>query len=112
MIKITFFKNKNFLTGFEVSGHSGFAEQGKDIVCAAVSGMTQMVVVGLTEIQKLNCNVKKNDKKGYLFCKISEKTSEGIYKAQDILNTLKISLEDIVKDYKKYIKLEVKDEIY
>lgn len=110
MIKITFFKNKEFLIGFEINGHSGYAEQGSDIVCAAVSSMTQMAVVGLEKILKLKVNVRKDEKKGYLICKLSKKLDE-IAKAQDILKTLKISLEDIIKDYKKYVSMEVKDEI-
>lgn len=109
MIKITFFKNKEFLIGFEISGHSEYAERGRDIVCAAVSSMTQMAVVGLENILKLRTNIRKDEKKGYLICKIS--TSGDILKAQDILNTLKISLEDVAKDYKKYVNMEVKDEI-
>lgn len=110
MIKITFFKNKEFLIGFEISGHSGYAERGSDIVCAAVSSMTQMAVVGLEKILKLKVNVRKDEKNGYLICKLSKQLNE-IVKAQEILNTLKISLKDIVEDYKKYLSMEVKDEI-
>ncbi len=113
MTKITFFKNKNFLVGFEVTGHSGYADEGGDIVCAAVSSMTQMTIVGLKEILKLNLNTKKDEKKAYLICKIAKNSTQNeIEKAQDFLKTLKISIEHVEKDYKKYIKMEVKDEIY
>ena len=113
MIKITFYKNKNFLIGFEISGHSGYAEEGKDIVCSAVSSMAQMAVVGLIQVQNLKLNVKKNVKEGYLLCKFSKNIKENeMLKAQDMLETLKISLDDVVQDYKKFIKMEVKDEIY
>lgn len=112
MIKIIFYKKNNLLFGFEANGHSGYAETGSDIVCSAVSSMTQMAVVGLSEVLNLKLNTKK-DKNGYLLCKLSEKnTSEAITKAQDFLKTLLISLEDVEKDYKKFIKLEVKDEIH
>jgi uncharacterized protein YsxB (DUF464 family) len=113
MIKITFFKNNQFLIGFEISGHSGYATEGSDIVCAAVSSMAQMTVVGLTHVNNFKLNVKKDSKKGYLLCKFSKNASENdIKNAQNFLNSLKISLEDVEKDYKKYIKMEVKDEIY
>jgi uncharacterized protein YsxB (DUF464 family) len=113
MTKITFYKNKDFLIGFEVVGHTGYAEQGSDIVCSAISSMTQMTVVGLDQVLKIKLNVKKDAKKGYLICKISKNSSnEEITKAQNLLTTLKISLEDVEKDYKKYINMEVKDEIY
>lgn len=113
MTKIIIYKNKDFLTGFEVVGHTGYAEQGSDIVCSAVSSMTQMAVVGLDQVLKLKLNVKKDEKKGYLLCKLSKNLSnDEILKAQDFLNTLKISLEDVERDFKKYINMEVKDEIY
>lgn len=110
MTKITFFKNKDFLIGFEVEGHTGYAEVGSDIVCSAISSMTQMTVLGLRNVK---LNVKKDNKKGYLSCKLSKNISENeILKAQNWFETLKISLEDLQKDYKKYLNLEVKDEIY
>src|SRR5574344_115083 len=113
MTNITFFKNKNNLIGFEVVGHTGYAEQGSDIVCSAISSMTQMTILGLDQVLRLKLNVKKDTKKGYLLCKVSKNASnEEILRAQNLLTTLKLSLEDVQKDYKKYINMEVKDEIY
>ena len=40
MIRAAFKKD---FSGFTVSGHSGYAEAGSDIVCAAVSSMTFLV---------------------------------------------------------------------
>ena len=37
MIKAEFFDREGRITGFSVSGHSGYAEAGADVVCAAVS---------------------------------------------------------------------------
>ena len=34
-------------TGITVTGHAGYAEPGKDIVCAAVSALTQNLIVCL-----------------------------------------------------------------
>ena len=36
--------------GFTASGHSGFAERGHDIVCAAVSALTQTCELGLSDV--------------------------------------------------------------
>ncbi len=113
MTKIKFFKKENFLIGFEISGHTGYAEAGNDIVCSATSSMAQMCVLGLERVLKIKLNVKKNEKIGYLLCRLSKNATEyEINKSQDWLETLKISLEDVAKDYKKYIKMEVEDEIY
>ena len=44
MTTVTFHSAHSRLDGFVVEGHSGYAEEGSDIVCAAVSA-----AVGLTE---------------------------------------------------------------
>ena len=44
MTKCEFFRDGARITGFSVSGHSGYSEAGSDIVCAAISA-----VVGMTE---------------------------------------------------------------
>jgi len=49
MIKATFFYRAKTPVGFEVSGHSGTAESGKDIVCAAVTSAVMMAVNTITE---------------------------------------------------------------
>ena len=38
------------ITGFSVSGHSGYAEAGSDIVCAAVSAVVTMVEATINDV--------------------------------------------------------------
>ena len=38
------------ITGFSVSGHSGYAEAGSDIVCAAVSAVVTMAEATINDI--------------------------------------------------------------
>ena len=44
MTKICFFKKNGVYYGFEETGHTGFAEAGEDILCAAISSMTMLVI--------------------------------------------------------------------
>ena len=40
MIRVTIYKTgRHNFAGFDISGHAGYAEQGEDIVCAAVSAL-------------------------------------------------------------------------
>ena len=51
MLKAEFFiLNDGKIKGFDISGHSGYAESGKDIVCAAVSSAAYMVANTITEV--------------------------------------------------------------
>ncbi len=108
MTKITFFKKNNLILGFRAEGHTGFSEEGTDIVCSAISTATQLTVVGLEEVLGLRLNLKRNDKNALLECKLASKETE-IEKAQSFFKALEISLKQIEQDFKKY--MEVKDEI-
>lgn len=47
MITATLFQRSGAVTGFRVSGHSGYAQEGEDIVCSAVSSAVQLTVNNL-----------------------------------------------------------------
>ena len=53
--------------GFNITGHAGYAEHGKDIVCASVSTASQMCMLGLLEILKLNVRYIFEDSMTYCF---------------------------------------------
>ena len=57
MIRAEFFYKKGEPVKFVVSGHAGYDESGKDIVCASVSSAVQMAINGITEIVKISCKV-------------------------------------------------------
>ena len=51
------------ITGVSISGHSGYAEAGSDIVCAAISAVTAMVEATVNEVcgAKAKVRVKEAD---------------------------------------------------
>lgn len=49
MIRAEFYEKKGLLTGFKFSGHSGYAEAGSDVACAAVSSAVQLTANILEE---------------------------------------------------------------
>ena len=50
MIKVEIFKNgEGKISAFSVTGHSGTADRGEDIVCAGVSSLAQAALWGIGE---------------------------------------------------------------
>ena len=48
MVQVDIFKDKQgMINGYKVSGHAGYAEEGMDIICSAVSALTQAPLLGL-----------------------------------------------------------------
>ena len=64
------------LTGFEVSGHSGYAEAGADIVCAAVTSCVRMVECALNDILGLEASVKVKEEDAVITLKLPAKLSQ------------------------------------
>ena len=63
MTKCEFFRDHERITGFSVSGHSGYAEAGQDIVCAAISAVVTMAEATINDIcgAKAKVRVKEED---------------------------------------------------
>lgn len=108
MTNIVFYQKENKISGFEVSGHTGKDVFGKDVLCSAISSVTQNAVVGITEVLNLDAEFKIDD--GYLYLKLKKDDLANEF-AQVILKTCLLSLKEIIKDQKKYVKLEEKNEI-
>ena len=88
MTNITIYKQDDIFTGFKVSGHSGYEDRGKDIVCAGISALTI------------------NEEDGLIDFKFEEKPSK---ESQVLLDSLVFGLENISKDYKEFISLEFRE---
>ena len=57
MVKASFSGRGEALNGFRVCGHSGYAEAGQDVVCAAVSAMTMYTANLLTDGLGIPCDL-------------------------------------------------------
>ena len=49
------------ITGFSISGHSGYAEAGQDIVCAAISAVVTMAEATINDICGAKAKVRVKD---------------------------------------------------
>ncbi len=49
------------ITGFSVSGHSGYAEAGADIVCAAISAVVTMAEATINDVCGAKAKVRVKD---------------------------------------------------
>ena len=44
MTRITFYRDDGIFYGFEEQGHTGYGEEGDDILCSAISAMTMFLI--------------------------------------------------------------------
>ena len=85
MTNIQIHKKNGSIIGFVVSGHSGYSEQGSDIVCSAISSLSQMVCVGLENVLNLKPTIKINENNAYLSCMLPNNISEENFSKATVL---------------------------
>ncbi len=61
MTTLTFHTEANRIVGFDCRGHSGYAEEGSDIVCAAVTSAIRLCEATINDILGLAAAVKVSE---------------------------------------------------
>jgi uncharacterized protein YsxB (DUF464 family) len=94
---ITITHRNNTIT---VRGHAGYAEIGKDIVCASISTLTQVFVASVEEMtdDKLKCEISA----GNAFIEY-ENLSE---KSRTLLDSFFIGCRMIADSYPQYVRID------
>ena len=103
MIKITVYSRQDQYTGFRSEGHAGYAEEGYDIICAAVSVLSVNLVNSIEEFTEDAYQVEQAEDGGYLKVLFPEGLSE---KAALLMDSLVLGIENIEAEYgNEYITL-------
>lgn len=109
MTTVTISKINNRIAGIKVSGHTDYDVSGEDIVCAALSAMTQTALLGLLSVAGISVKFDRDEEDGFLSFKLPENLSESqAHDAEIILQTMLIGVSDLAQGYSDFIKLEVK----
>ncbi len=58
MTTVTFLTEGRRIIGFDAAGHSGYASEGEDIVCAAVTSAVRLVATTVNDVMGLCASVK------------------------------------------------------
>ena len=104
MTHLTLIRDGSGLIGFEAEGHTGYADEGSDIVCSAVSALTQTAALGMTELIGIRPALDITEASMYLMLPVDITEAE-CEKAQIILETMALGLRSIAATYGDYIKI-------
>ncbi len=104
MTKVEFFTQEDRITGFCVSGHSGYGEEGTDIVCAAVSTAVQMAEATLNDVLGVRAKTRVNADEARITLTLPA-ASEEEDAAQAVLAGMMITLCDLRDEYPDYIEV-------
>lgn len=104
MTKCEFFTEDDRITGFNISGHSGYAEAGKDIVCAAVSAVVTMAEATINDVCGAKAKVRCKDADASVSLTLPASCDEED-SVQAVLAGMMLTLCSLRDDYPDYIEV-------
>ena len=113
MIIVNFYKDKQgYIKRYVISGHSDYDEYGRDIVCSAVSILSQTALMSFVSVCKVDEDdlIYSIDEDGFLDVSIPEnlddKTREEI---QIIMKTMEVGIKSIIENYPENVTLKYRE---
>lgn len=100
MISVKIGNTEGRISSFTVSGHSGYAESGADIVCAGVSALTLAAALGLRDVLHKKGSYESKD--GFLAVEITETDD----RTEAVLRSMLCGLYEMQKQYLDYIQVK------
>ena len=104
MTRCEFFREGDRITGFSVSGHSGYAEAGSDIVCAAVSAVVTMAEATINDVLGAKAKVRVKDEQARISLTLPVSCDEE-ESVQAVLTGMMLTLTGMRDDYPDYIEV-------
>ncbi len=110
MTDITVYRTGDFYQGVSVSGHSGYAQAGKDIVCAGISVLTINLINSLEQLCEDAFSVKEDERQGLIeICMSYEDDEEPSGESRILFDSYLIGIQSLLEDYSDFIRLEIKE---
>ena len=104
MTKCEFFTADDRITGFAISGHSGYGEAGSDIVCAAISAVVTMAEATINDVCGAKAKVRVREENASIRLTLPASCDEE-EAVQAVLAGMMLTLISMRDDYPDYIEV-------
>ena len=104
MTRCEFFTEGDRINGFSISGHSGYAEVGSDIVCAAISAVVTMAEATINDVCGAKAKVRVKDDGAQITLTLPASCDEED-SVQTVLAGMMLTLINLREDYPDYIEV-------
>ncbi len=104
MTKVEIFNQDGRINGFSVSGHSGYGEEGNDIVCAAVSAAVQFAECTINDVLGNHANTKVREDEPRVTLTLPA-TCDDEDAVQAVLTGFMLTMCSLRDDYPDYIEV-------
>ena len=106
MTTVTFHMEGERIVGFTVQGHSGYADEGSDIICAAVTSAVRLTECAVNDVLGLGASVKVRESDASITMKIPGGLSEANETTcQTLLAALMVHFASLHEEYPDHISV-------
>ena len=106
MTTITFRTEGDRIIGFDSQGHSGYAEEGEDIVCAGITSAIRLVEATINDVLGLAASVKVREEDASISFRLPGGLSETAeYTCQSLLTGLMVYFTELHDEYPENIEV-------
>ena len=118
MTKLVFYRSGGVFYGFCEQGHTGYGEEGDDVLCAALSAMTMLLINSINVVfaGELDYTVDEGATEIMVQSKSAlpefEEDERKRYAISGLFMSYYIQLNDLMEEYYKYLQVEVIDREY
>jgi len=106
MTTVTFYTEGGRITGFAAKGHSGWAEAGKDVLCAAVTSAVRLTECVVNDVLGLQASVRTDGQQAAISLRLPRGLDGGAdTTCQDLLAGLMAYLSQLRDEYPGYLEV-------
>ena len=118
MTKLVFFRSGGVFYGFEEQGHTGYGEEGDDVLCAALSAMTMLIIntVEVAYASHIDFTIDEETTNIRVMSKAAlpefEEDELKRYAVSGLFLAYYKQIEDMLEEYYDYLDVSVVDRPY
>ncbi len=103
MTKVTFSSREDKLLSVDILGHAGYADEGEDIVCAAISSAVMLTHALLFDVQRIPVDTLIEDDGAHIRITLPE--GVGMDRGQDALQALRLHFTELEQNYSEFLSV-------
>ena len=117
MTKITFYKSEGVYYAFKENGHTGYGESGDDVLCAALSAMTMLIInaIEVSYASSVEYTVDEKTTDIQLIARGAlpayEPNEEKRFAVSGLIQAYFYQLNDLLEDYYEFLEVEEVEEM-
>ena len=115
MTKVIFYRSNGVYYGFEEQGHTGYGDAGNDVLCAALSAMTMLIVNAIEIGYASNVDYTVDEGATHIIVRAKsalpefEEDEKKRYAISGLFCSYFYQLNDLIEEYYDFLDVEVVD---